>query len=69
MFAGWRGYDGGWDAVWGVLADSVAVGRVDWVCGEATAQILSEAHATLLERRYGEAMKKEQKAFEDSLSR
>ncbi len=33
----------GWSAYWDCLDDSYSLGRVDWVCGEATAQNLEKA--------------------------
>ncbi len=50
------GYDGRgmffryWDASWERLDSSDALGRVDWVCGEATAQDLKDARARIQDK-------------------
>ena len=56
-----------WYANWSDLVSSFASGRVDWICGEATAQNLVDAHATLLERKYDKSMREEREAFERAL--
>lgn len=67
---------GCWVAHWDKLDDSCDGGRVDWVCGEATHEILEKAHPELSERKYGERIKElreEQKSenakFRESLKR
>ena len=46
-----RDSDGGWGACWGRFGSS-SVGRVDWLCGEATRAELSNAFKQLMERKY-----------------
>ncbi|MBU0978069.1 MAG: hypothetical protein KKD18_06635, partial [Nanoarchaeota archaeon] len=65
----YRGTGGGWRADRDDLPYSDADGRVDRVCGEATAQILLQAHDFLIERNYGEKMRAEKRAFKEALSR
>jgi hypothetical protein len=43
---------GSWDASWDDLDDSDSVGRVDWMCCEATRAELTSAYQELLKRQY-----------------
>lgn len=62
-----RGRAGGWHAEWECLDESVDYGRVDWVCGEATREILEKAHLELSERNYEEEVRKlKEKQKEDN---
>ncbi len=70
-----RDEEGDW-GVWYDLADSGDNGRVDWVCGEATSEILEEAYFKLNEKKYGkrirelrEEQKSEDVKFIESLKR
>jgi len=63
LFRDWFGL---WSAHWINLTTSKASGRVDWFCGEIDRESLLQAHKFLLERKYGEAMRKEQRAFEEA---
>ncbi len=60
--------DGDWFASWDGLADSGAIGRVDWVCGEATRADLKSAYDSLSDRenkiRVKELKEKRQKQRE-----
>ncbi len=67
---------GYWFSDWLSLNYSYYEGRVDWVCGEATREILEEAHSELSERKYGKGireLREEQKSedvkFIESLKR
>jgi hypothetical protein len=71
-----RGRDGLWGTIWDWLDYSDDLGRVDWVCGEATQKILKKAYSKLSERKYGERireLREEQKSedakFKESLKR
>ena len=64
-----RSWDGYWFAIWYRLDFSDDVGRVDWVCGEATRKILEHAYSELNERNYGkqiQTLKEKQKADKDN---
>jgi hypothetical protein len=48
-----RDGDGGWGAGWVRLDFSSGIGRVDWLCGEATRTDLESAGNKMFERKYG----------------
>ncbi len=69
-----RGGAGDWDVDWGGLAGSDGGGRVDWICGEESREVLREAHKLLVTRKYGVKIKvledkryEEENNFEKSL--
>ena len=71
------GRDGGgsWIASWSILGSSDDYGRVEWFCGEATAQNLVGANDSLVDRKYSSRIRtieeeklKAIKRFESSLN-
>lgn len=53
-----RDRNGFWDASWYGLDDSYENGRVDWICGEATREILVGVNELILKREFSDKIRK-----------